>query len=351
MRALRPSFLSQSLFAHLLAVLLMVTATAARGGSTAGIGVMGDSVADEYRFATIIEPGGNRPDARNFVEVLSSTRHLNFGPLSSIDRGTPRGKGFEYDWALEGDRSADLLAHGQHTGLAAQASAGQVDLVWMFIGGNDFRDLYDPAVIGSPDPGAAIGSTVVSLATNVTTAIQTVLAANPQLNLVVANVPDLRSIPGLKAALAATPALIPFAAAVDQGIQAYNAQLAALAASNSRVAVVDAYAISQPAVAGLPVQVDGLTLDTNIPGNGADHYFVDAIHPGTAASGILGNAFIQASNNTFGAGLVPLTDAEIASAARASAIPLPAPLWGGVSVLMFAMFAVKRFHFARRPTR
>src|SRR5258708_112229 len=94
-------------FCALIVPLLVLSAPRCPAGAVSGIGVMGDSVADEYQFASIIEPGGFRPDARGFVEVLSATRQLNFGPSSTIDRGTPRGKGFEYNYALEGDRSAD----------------------------------------------------------------------------------------------------------------------------------------------------------------------------------------------------------------------------------------------------
>ena len=340
---MQPSLLPRAIGALVVGVLCctgFLASTPCPAGPVAvtGVGVMGDSVADEYHFAKIIEPGGDRRKARSFVEVLSATRGLNFGPISTVSRGSPRNQGFQYDWAEEADRSADLISKGQHTGLAEQVGAGQVDLAWMFIGGNDFRDLYSPQVIGSSDPGTAIEQTVVTLATNVSTAIQTLLTVNPQLNIVVANVPDLRSIPGLKQVLAQNPALVPFAAAVDQGIQAYNQQLDSIAAGNSHVAVVDAYGFSQPAVAGQPVKVSFLTLDTNVPGNSAVNYFVDAIHPGTAASGLLGNLFIDASNAKFNTGLNRLSDREIAS----FAVPLPAPVGGGIAMMTLAGVVVWR---------
>jgi hypothetical protein len=92
------------------------------------------------------------------------------------------------------------------------------------------------------------------------------------------------------------------------------------------------------------VQLGDLTLDTNIPGTGAEHYFVDVLHPGTAASGILANAFIKASNAEFDSGLVPLGDQEIADYARA--VPLPAPVYVGMIGLAGAGLSV--LHARRR---
>jgi len=304
--------------------LLFALTSPSFAGPVVGIGVMGDSPADEYQFAEILPPGGDRRLERSFVESIHAERGYNFGAFSTDSRGTPRGRGFEYNWALEGDRSDDLIAHGQHTGLAAQAAQWKVNLAWIFVGGNDFRDLYDPAVIGSPDPGAKIQETVVKLATNVATAVGTLLTANPELNVVVANLPDLRAVPGLKAAIASTPGLDQWAAAVDQGAQAYNAQLESMFAGNDHVAIADAYALSQPAVAGVPVPFRGFTLDTNIPGNGPGHYFVDALHPSTGVSILLGNLFIEASNAKFATNLEALP----------TAIPLPAAVYPGAMMLL-----------------
>ena len=319
-------------------ILLLLTcfASTASAGAVTGIGIMGDSVLDEYQFARIIEPGGNRPDARSVSEILSAKRNWNFGAFTTADRGGPRFEGYEYNWAHEGSRTQDLVDDGQHTGLAAQVAAGKVDLVWAWAAANDWRDLYAPEIIGSPDPGAAVQAKVVAAATNVQIAIQTVLAANPAVNLVIANSPDLRALPALKAAIAATPGLDQWAAAVDQGIQAYNAQILALAESSDRIAMVDAYGISQAAVAGEPVQVGSLTLDTNVPGNGKHNYFVDALHPGTVAQGILANAFIDASNAEFDTGLLPLTAQEV------TGIPLPTSMYAGMIGLAGAGLGVLR---------
>src|ERR1041384_994190 len=98
----------------ILCALLLMLSLSASAGPVTGVAVLGDSVADEYRFAKIIEPGGNRTHARNFVETLSRFRQLNFGPFTTdTSRGEPRNEGFAYDWAKEGARSNDLLSAGQ----------------------------------------------------------------------------------------------------------------------------------------------------------------------------------------------------------------------------------------------
>src|SRR5215831_19716891 len=115
-----------------LALLLAPPATA-RAGTLGGIGVLGDSYSDEYQFYP-----PHRSTARNWVEILATTRGLNFGRFSTASRGEPRNQGYEYNWARSDATTDDLIATGQHTGLAAQVARGEVSVVVIFIGGNDF---------------------------------------------------------------------------------------------------------------------------------------------------------------------------------------------------------------------
>src|SRR5207248_2685267 len=100
---------------------------------TRGIGVLGDSYSDEYQFSS-----PDRRTARNWIEILSLTRDLDFGRLDTSGRGSPRDQGFEYNWARADATTGDLIATGQHTGLAAQVARGEVRMVFVLIGGNDF---------------------------------------------------------------------------------------------------------------------------------------------------------------------------------------------------------------------
>src|SRR4051794_15479821 len=61
----------------------------ARAALPVAIGVLGDSYSDEYEFYP-----PDRSTARNWVEILSATRGLDFGPYSTVGRGEPRNRGF-----------------------------------------------------------------------------------------------------------------------------------------------------------------------------------------------------------------------------------------------------------------
>jgi phospholipase/lecithinase/hemolysin len=128
-----------------LLIALLTPLAPARAGWRGGIGVLGDSYSDEYQFYP-----PHRSTARNWVEILAATRGLNFGRFSTRSRGEPRNQGYEYNWARSDATTDDLIATGQHTGLAAQVARGEVNLVVVFIGGNDFIN-----AMKTPDPAAA----------------------------------------------------------------------------------------------------------------------------------------------------------------------------------------------------
>src|SRR3954451_3109113 len=96
----------------------------AQAGSPGGIGVLGDSYSDEYQFYP-----PDRSTARNWVEILAQRRGLDFGSFTAASRGEPRNQGFAYNWARSDAETTDLIATGQHTGLAAQVARGEVSLV------------------------------------------------------------------------------------------------------------------------------------------------------------------------------------------------------------------------------
>jgi hypothetical protein len=123
-------------------VVLVTLAPLVRADGPGGIGVLRNSYSDEYQFYP-----PDRSSARNWVEILAESRRLNFGRFSSQSRGEPRNQGFEYNWARSEATSDDLIASGQHTGLAGQVRTGEVGLVWVFIGGNDFIN-----ALKSPQP-------------------------------------------------------------------------------------------------------------------------------------------------------------------------------------------------------
>ena len=157
-----------------LLIALLTPLTPARAGWRGGIGVLGDSYSDEYQFYP-----PHRSTARNWVEILAATRGLNFGRFSTRSRGEPRNQGYEYNWARSDATTDDLIVTGQHTGLAAQVARGEVNLVVVFIGGNDFIN-----AMKTPDPAAAFQQVGPRAEANLERAVATILKAHPDVKVV-----------------------------------------------------------------------------------------------------------------------------------------------------------------------
>src|SRR4051812_24184357 len=104
----------------LVVALVVVPFSTARAGFPGGIGILGDSYSDEYQFYA-----PDRSAARNWMEMLATTRGLNFGKFTNDGRGEPRNQGYEYNWARSDATTYDMIATGQHTGLAAQVARGE----------------------------------------------------------------------------------------------------------------------------------------------------------------------------------------------------------------------------------
>jgi lysophospholipase L1-like esterase len=277
-----------------------------------GIGVLGDSYSDEYQFYP-----PDRSTAKNWVEILAKSRGLNFGRFSSQSRGEPRNQGFEYNWARSDATSDDLIATGQHTGLAAQVRSGEVGLVWVFIGGNDFINAFK-----SRQPLDALRSLLPRAMANYRTVWQTMLDASPDVRLVLVTVPDIRNLPEFAGPLREGKIPLEVADAFTTAIERYNSQIRWLALGNRRVALQDldlgvkiANAVSLDYTPGA-----GVRLDRRIASNDPRHFFLaDTRHPGTIGQALLAQMFIDTVNARFRFGIAPLTDPEI----RQTALSIP----------------------------
>src|SRR4051812_9479144 len=170
----------RSLRALLFVSLLLVPCQAALAGLRGAIGVLGDSYSDEYQFYP-----PDRSTARNWVEILAATRGLDFGAFSAAGRGEPRNQGYAYNWARSDATTADLIAAGQHTGLAAQVARGEVGLVMVYIGGNDFIH-----ALQSPDPLGALGGALPRALENHRAAVATILGAGGDVKVVLVTLSD-----------------------------------------------------------------------------------------------------------------------------------------------------------------
>jgi hypothetical protein len=171
----------------------LLCATKAHAGMPGGIGVLGDSYSDEYRFYP-----RDRTTARNWVEILAETRELNFGRLTTEHRGEPQNQGYEFNWARSDATTADLIATGQHTGLAAQVACSEITVVVIFIGGNDFIN-----ALVSDNPTAVLELVLARASANLQLALDTILKASPSAQVLLATSPNILELPEFAAPLRA----------------------------------------------------------------------------------------------------------------------------------------------------
>jgi len=171
-------------------------------GQIGALGVMGDSLSDEYfeeNYGTY---------ATNWVQQLVNYRSVNAGPTAVAAGqpggtwGSPRRTGYEFDWALSGDTSSNLLADGQDTGLAAQVSPDGITHAVLAIGANDFNPdftTYPTAaylnIYNGSWSASQISNYVAQVLTNIETAVATVETTG--VNLVVFNILDYGKTPAV----------------------------------------------------------------------------------------------------------------------------------------------------------
>ena len=288
----------------LLVIALLSPPAAARGEWRGGIGVLGDSYSDEYQFYP-----PHRSTARNWVEILATTRGLNFGRFSTASRGEPRNQGYEYNWARSDATTDDLIATGQHLGVAAQAARGEVGLVVVFIGGNDFIN-----AMKTPDPVAAFREVGPRAEANLERAVATILEAHPDVKVVIITVPDIRELPEFRVPLSTGHLPRAHADAATATIRRYNASIRALASHQPRVAVLDfaLFARGSELVDPEAIVVAGRRVVRSDPSDDPDHLFLgDVRHLGTVGQGELAAMVVATINARFAAGVRRLSQREI----------------------------------------
>jgi phospholipase/lecithinase/hemolysin len=286
------------------------------GWSVGPIGVLGDSYSDEYQFAPM-----HRPNARSWVEILAQTRGTSFGSFSSQFLGEPREKGFEFDWAHDGDTSNDML-HTQLPGLAAQVAQGRVKTVCISIGSNDFNPILKDAWTGRVPPDQALALLAqeeARLESNLDRTVHRLLAASPRVKIVISTLFDLSLMPWVPLSVMG-PQGRSLITALDRATQRYNAHIASLAAGNSRIAVADVAGVlaqlSQEASSPGWISYGGTAINLTNAGDDIHHVFLgDRIHFGTVTQGMIANATINALD-ALGAAMHPLTSEQIVRFAR-----------------------------------
>ena len=156
---------------------------------------------------------------------------------------------------------------------------------------------------------------------NLTTAVRTIVAANPNVKVAIATLPDIRTFPAVALA-EGYPSLKPLIDAIGPEVDKYNAKVVALAAEQpGQVAVVDLHALyaslATASAATGKLQVGNQSIDTRTASDDATHIFLaDGIHIGTVGQGLVANAFVQTYDTAFGTSIRPLRAAEILRQAK-----------------------------------
>ena len=305
----RVPFAALALASASLAWLLLAPSAAA-----VKLGVMGDSLSDEYEEVSYVSY------AENWVEQLSIYAGIDVGPTAA-EAGEPSGSwgpvrrtGYEYNWALAGATSNSLLKKGQHTGLAAQVSPEGIAYAVLAIGANDFHPEQGPYqnIYAGNWSQSEIDEYVAESLANINTAIDTVLATG--VHLVVGNVSDygitatVRSVTGPIGRQRVADVISQLNQAIDASAQ--TRELVVVDVFGAGVAIFGPHDDPQTEllIGNVTIHLD--QGDTG-GGNPTAAFVEDGIHPNTTIQGIFANAMMAAINIAYGANLTLFTEEQI----------------------------------------
>lgn len=295
------------------------TITAPQGNVT-GIGIIGDSLSDEYKGDD--NRGTGTPYSSttlNWMEQMAKNGSANFGsskPISgSTTWGGTRRYGYEYNWAQSGADSNDMITYSQPPNLAGQISSGKVNTVVIWIGANDFipkvanfPDRYG-AIYNGVTSGAALTTKVNKIISNITAAVNTIQGAG-SVKLMVIKVADYGFTPYVKSNYTdASKRQL-----VTNAINQVNAGIDALASSkNFPTYDVNSLFTQLNSQASNGIYTySGVQLNLNQASYEPHAAFLgDGIHPGTIAQGIISNAIVSTLNTKYSTGLTTLTSNQI----------------------------------------
>jgi lysophospholipase L1-like esterase len=258
-------------------------------------GVIGDSLT-----------AGNSPMS-SWVPIMANPIHggANFG-----------GAGNPYNVAVGGATSSSIHSGGQVATMQSYVSTGQVDLPYIFIGGNDLLGVAGQIANGMPQ--ATLTNNINTWVGNISTASDTLLNAFPvgsSKELVIVSFPDIMAPPAGQATFDTQVKKDRGRAAIDQA----NDSLASAAAAR-HVPFADLDGLQQVMGVGGPLVIGGVTIITTGYSSSDPHYlFQDAIHPGIIGHALLANLMMAAANVGYGTSFDMLNDLDMLNEAGLSA--------------------------------
>jgi hypothetical protein len=298
----------------LLAAAVFVLAVPAEAVAQITLGVMGDSLSDEYAY-------NGRAYATNWTEQLATLDGVNLGPLVvSPPNPSPRNQGYNQNWALSGATSASLLSPSanQATGLAAQipnAGGYGIDYAVLMIGANDFGPgagtPYDNIYNSTWTP-TQINNYVNSVVSNIGAALSDILPTG--VKAVVTTVPDYGITPAVQAGYP-DPMKRQLVANV---LTTVNADIKSLAQTD-KIVVADLSGMigavwgpegsfnTTVKIGNVPINLTQTTSSTSSQAG----FCIDGIHPYTTLQGTLADLLVQALDTGYNAGVPLFTESQI----------------------------------------
>jgi hypothetical protein len=277
------------------------------------IGVIGDSLSDEYQGAVSALPG------LTWTEQVQAGARISLGANEDDPsvRGEPRNDGYALNWARFGQAALGLQWSSQAVrdhpnvpasqkndprlqtigqfdaqihGLGAQIAAGEIDVALVWVGHNDLfiRNFIGFELDGGQQAffGSLIGRIVTAAAT-----LRAYASADPE------DVQAKVAIVGLAgAASALNPALSQ--AAAGAGIPFIDSFNTAVSAIVNEQATTGTYDVAGTALLPFTTATNGIGCATPAYAEPFRHY--DGVHPNTLYMGVVGNQIVTDVNTRFG---------------------------------------------------
>lgn len=291
---------------------------------------------------------GFGPSVKNWIEILNDPayRHIAFdlGPRDTLTINLPVVPDLDVffrnrnNWALPGLKIAELWKFLDHeitissildpdlakllalTNFNEFADFGIANLenqvqttaqrLTLFIGGNDLRGVYGD-IYNRNDPGTF----VADFLGNATAIIDRIQQLNPNIEIVLVNVPHIGITPEVKSKWPPDPVRTGQVTAVVLDL---NRQLADLAHSH-HIGYADICTPTLPLLGRVPLCIDGITFANSGSTSGNLSYvwlngeLSSNFHPNTNAQAVIANVIIDAFNRRYHCGIAPLTATEILS--------------------------------------
>lgn len=271
-----------------------------------GIAVIGDSQSDEYR-ADDGRGGEFSQNTFNWVEQLAKFRNINFGKWDTYNE--PRRTGYAYNFSRTGATVNSMLESGQDTGVVDLVKSGDVNLVIIYIGANDFspyitNDGYQQIYDGSLTDKQILRKSN-SIVAGIVTAIEQIEKAGDT-KIILVLLPDWGNHMGIQIAFP-----IPDQRnRVTTVITSINEKLKVIALEKG-IPVIDPNKIYLDS-RNNGMNIGSITMEHYIFNNNPKSIFLDdAIHTGTVMNSLFANKIIETLNGSYGANIAKFSDDEI----------------------------------------